>query len=111
MTEQAQRIAIAKWMGWTVITSNGVGRPSWSNRHGFDDRAIPDYTRDLNAMAEVEERLTDNQWRDYATYKLGNDVSATAAQRAEALLRTLNLWTDDVPETTTAPTGAQPESK
>ncbi len=126
MTDTEQRIAIARWMGWTVITSDAVGRPPWSDRHGADDQKVSDYTRDLNAIYDAETRLL-AKYRHAAYLEelcnvcrpdgaepesiddLINAIRATAAQRAEALLRTLNLWTDDVPETTTAPSGAQTE--
>lgn len=76
----------------------------------------PDYLNDLNAMAEAEMMLTDFQRRkhglmlqeiiheavvgfvpDYERQLAGLSriVSATAAQRAEAFLRTLNLWRDE----------------
>ena len=57
---------------------------------------IPDYLSDLNAMHEAEKVLTNIQRERYRTeliYHYGaGDVFATAAQRAEAFLRTLNLW-------------------
>lgn len=75
---------------------------------------IPNYLTDLNAMHEAEKELDDAQyhaftlqlndiaWRNYpaptadAHYKqrLRGFASATAPQRAEAFLKTLNLWTD-----------------
>ena len=57
-----------------------------------------DYTSDLNAMHEAEKVLSNNQWLDYVG-ALNQNVAATAAQRAEAFLKTLNLWTDDWYET------------
>ncbi len=63
---------------------------------------LPDYLNDLNAMHEAEKVLTDAQRKQYAELLLPmmgepewsyNDVFATAAKRAEAFLRTLNLWT------------------
>lgn len=66
---------------------------------------VPDYLFDLNAMHEAEKVLTEQQWTDYIeqlktllrahtnTYgSVKKKVHATAAQRAEAFLRTLNLW-------------------
>jgi hypothetical protein len=80
---------------------------------------LPDYLSDLNAMHEAEKVLTFEQQIKYATnlYNIiaelpenqsevgGLDVleplevcsillHATATQRAEAFLRTLNLWDD-----------------
>jgi hypothetical protein len=76
----------------------------------LDPETLPDYLNDLNAMHEAEKTLTDEQQLQY-----GNEVidvcdraidpadrraksfdlfHATAAQRAEAFLRTLGLWKD-----------------
>lgn len=69
--------------------------------------AFPDYLNDLNAMHEAEKRLV----KEDAPEMLGNyhahliqvmdcktcswrRIHATAAQRAEAFLRTLDLWTE-----------------
>jgi hypothetical protein len=62
---------------------------------------IPDYLNDLNAMHEAENILSSEKWqrRDYIDYLSEDDqwlhVHSTAAQRAEAFLRTLNLWEND----------------
>ena len=57
---------------------------------------VPDYLNDLNAMHEAEKMLDFNQLRD-----MEDSVSfrfavlpfhSTAAQRAEAFLRTLDKW-------------------
>jgi hypothetical protein len=75
---------------------------------------IPDYLNDLNAMHEVEKTLSDEQFFDWSKDKrtdmsynghlfrlVDNSTpenrpcryhSPTAAQRAEAFLRTLGLW-------------------
>ena len=104
MTAEAQRIAIAKACGVS---------PLWST--ALPVRAIhcnvPDYLNDLNAMHEAEKTLTDEQHKDFRRelkYVCGtggsteeelslifrNRFSATAAQRAEAFLRALNLWAE-----------------
>lgn len=75
--------------------------------------ALPNYLRDLNAMHEAEKTLTPEQWPTYVHHlsdvagfsyddtmtkeEANHDwncrlVHATAAQRAEAFLRTLNRW-------------------
>ena len=87
------------------------------------DVRVPDYVNDLNAMHEAEKLLTwsrdsldgtagayaseladilyrDNAARRESTQSLGPAACcyqwhATAAQRAEALLRTLGKWEDD----------------
>jgi hypothetical protein len=64
----------------------------------------PDYLNDLNAMHEAEDTIRDNSWA-WLTYMsqlnripsledewLLAAVHATAAQRAEAFLKTLELW-------------------
>ncbi len=72
---------------------------------------VPDYFNDLNAMHEAEKVLTISQqgvytrhlmdicgtsgaWHNGATTTLNWFWHATAAQRAEAFLRTLDLWKD-----------------
>lgn len=71
---------------------------------------IPNYCHDLNAMHEAEKLLetADQQNRYYAEIAnitwcnletgnrqvVFNQLTATAHQRAEAFLRTLNLWTE-----------------
>ena len=71
-------------------------------------RALPDYLGDLNAMHEAEKLLDDGvddagslRYR-YAGFLYHITVPqnlqpfrATAPQRAEALLRTLNLWEEE----------------
>ena len=61
---------------------------------------IPDYPNDLNAMHEAERTMGDPQlWVEYQSYlsdvmgHVGWLYHATASQRAEAFLKTLNLWT------------------
>jgi hypothetical protein len=68
--------------------------------------ACPDYFNDLNAVHELEKVLNEERWPQYReelrTVVLGEiqfglewckaDIHATAAQRAEALGLTLNLW-------------------
>lgn len=121
MTPEAQRIAIAEACGWkspyhpeNIAGMNGW----WSQKRGvwwvnpLSERvmisSVPDYPNDLNAMHEAEKVLMHDQqvqfsievgrlttaylpasrsaWTDFTL------MHATAAQRAEAFLRTLNLW-------------------
>lgn len=121
MNPEAQRIAIAeacgfKWwpslfnkeqkiLALTEEDSHQVSLGQWVWE------MTPDYLNDLNAMHEAENFLTEAQ--RYTFYRiLGNDISfhrlvsvnvrtqpclvisAKAFQRAEAFLRTLNLWTE-----------------
>ena len=104
MTPEAQRIAIAKACKW-AHDKDGYFAGWWRKWDGGDQRLRIDQLSDLNAMHEAEKMLTEKQelfyliqlmksmnesgtigWRSERTYK------ATAAQRAEAFLRTLNLW-------------------
>jgi hypothetical protein len=116
MNEHAQRVAIAKWVGWRP-RDEGAG--SWymppPDGGTVSWKLVPDYTRDLNAMHMAEAQLGSmNERLHYmdslrTVVGLGDDevkhfavevaklIHATAAQRAEALLRTLNLWADDTP--------------
>ena len=61
----------------------------------------PDYLNDLNAMHQAEKVLTqaqDYQYRDSVLPAVCKDgsgmiaLTATAAQRAEAFLRTIGKW-------------------
>lgn len=109
MSPEQQRIVIAKACkldriaplkklkgGWHYLEESHRGADTWAR--------VPMYLQDLNAMHEAEKILmTDpNLMNKYQNYELpkfvGNANSnwlcrATAAQRAEAFLRTLNLWT------------------
>ena len=99
MQEIKQRIAIAEACGWPYRGRNAqhlqeIGGKFWA-------LTLPDYLNDLNAMHEAEKVLTDEQKREYriCLFRLcdcyaGREVHTTAAQRAEAFLKTLNLWTD-----------------
>jgi len=93
MNPEAQRIKIAEACGWFFMDD------SWHYPNGAKAIATPDYLNDLNAMQEAENVLTNEQWWlfvEFLTEIRGGGValciSATAAQRAEAFLKTLNLW-------------------
>ncbi len=119
MTPDAQRIAIAEacgykrakdFVGWEdprVWTKNG--------KHRYFAEQLPDYLTNLNAMHEAEERFNNSYDSDrhasiLAEIVLGFPVltgeitlnkwslqriaRATAAQRAEAFLRTIGKWED-----------------
>jgi hypothetical protein len=64
-------------------------------------KVIPDYLNDLNAMHEAEKVLFpkhEAKWAMIISEVCGHSwriiYTATAAQRAEAFLRTLNLWSE-----------------
>jgi hypothetical protein len=121
MTAEQQRIAIAEACGWEQHR-NG----HWYLRPGPYDtpddwcasldckKDPPDYLNDLNAMHEAEKVLTDEQsWEQIkfiVSFKpspsgfplLSRSESirlrrSTAAQRAEAFLRTIGKWTPSSP--------------
>jgi hypothetical protein len=96
MTPEQQRIAIAEACGWKT----GYRDPeAW--------HPLPDYLKDLNAMHEAGKILTPKKRIDYWNrlnelvgnpptdniYLVWGDVVfATASQRAESFLRTIDKW-------------------
>jgi hypothetical protein len=108
MTPEAQDIGIAQacgftthkrpdgWIEWRWPSGVLIGRYP----KGQCPSIVPKYTMYLDAMHEAEttQRTKDSLWwKGYSSalyHAFG--VSATAAQRAELFLRTLNLWRDDV---------------
>lgn len=112
MTQDEKQIAIAEACGATNIKHQpfGVIRcdfPGWSYR------IMPDYFGSLDAMHEAEKVFADNsqqahRFLDALITEVRKEepdpstnaaavffiVHATAAQRAEAFGRTLNLWTE-----------------
>ena len=103
MNKEKQRIKIAEACGWILRHQDGeqwaeVTDGIW----GLATDVLPDYLNDLNAMHEAEKVLNQQQCRDYAG-RLGRGadgcflhVTATAAQRAKAFLRTLGLWEEEI---------------
>ena len=115
MTDEQIKIAIAKACGWTAEQdSNGYWRAVnqkhgnavelWLSEQNVWSVGIPDYLNDLNAMHDAEKVLLTKDgfcgcWETYSnilTASMGcTDIfHATAAQRAEAFLKTLGLWED-----------------
>ncbi len=112
MTPEKQRIAIAEACGYTHvrIVKCIEGPPDHCiGHHPAQPHSIPDYLSDLNAMHEAEKLFMppekksrwldilssvvigrDIEWEDYHCFP--EVAQATAAQRAEAFLRALNLW-------------------
>jgi hypothetical protein len=111
MTPEQQRVAIAEACGWKNVAPRIVKNV----KHQGDDITvgiwsdngwIPDYLNDLNAMHEAEKVLGEKRIRSYAftlaqvldtspTVDLDDqflNIHATAAQRAEAFLRTIGKW-------------------
>lgn len=115
MNPKAQQIAIAEACGWHVeirnksLTYTVLLKPSGSVYDSTSGTAtlenfgcLPDYLDDLNAMHEAEMAIIEPPMvRYYATYlcTICENASpmvpvwnATAAQRAEAFLRTIGKW-------------------
>ena len=112
MSPEAQRIVIAKSVGWTGIYYNPV-HGGWMGTRPKEDRDsyyLLDYLNDLNAMHEAEKILDITKVEQYCStlvrivrHSLGIDdyesilptrfaVYSTAAQRAEAFLKTIGKW-------------------
>jgi len=100
MTKEQQRIAIAEACGWTPVQCRKC-KPSvcTCDTDKPNPNTPPDYLNDLNAMHEAEKVLDYNQRRDmedsvsfqFAVYPF----HATATQRAEAFLRTIEKWEEE----------------
>jgi hypothetical protein len=115
MTPEEQRIAIAEACGfigefskrWILeIGMEGEDKFVFAATRNHLDEEVPDYLNDLNAMHEAEKVLTPDR-QEYFVCVLdrmlhggrASDLSeqflslhATAAQRAEAFLRTIGKW-------------------
>lgn len=120
MSPDKQQIAIAEACGyarevrivptWEFTDYNGGGEYVKKETVGYAKGGkwilpenLPDYLHSLDAMHEAEKVMTDDQKHHYLThlrriaatpsFEAGRFVAfATAAQRAEAFLRTLDLW-------------------
>ena len=101
MNTEQQRIAIAQACGYKDVAirlTEGTIKVMTGFKNFPFDEEVPDYLNDLNAMNEAEKQLEAEDNHAYGCYcfelyeKYGNTVSLTAAQRAEAFLKTLNLW-------------------
>ena len=122
MKEEQQRIKIAEACGWTAEqNSNGYWRAVnkkhgnavelWLSEQNVWSLGIPDYLNDLNAMHEAINTLDQIQMMEfynnhiydvvcnnrtsYSGMDHANVCNATAAQRAEAFLKTLGLWEEE----------------
>jgi hypothetical protein len=99
-----------------IVAHENLRRWKKGRKYAYLDE-IPDYTRDLNAMHEAEKAAPPDYWVKLAQMcglngqssyddlnntfwpsiqgkMIGKIAGATAAQRAEAYLKTLNLWTE-----------------
>jgi hypothetical protein len=97
MKPEDQRMEIAKACGCSKFTPDTI--QFTARRSDGKWGLIPDYLNDLNAMHEAENLLINSEnceeyqshlaWCDHGKYP---EWRATAAQRAESFLKTLNLW-------------------
>lgn len=119
MTKEEMRVAIAEAMGYKGCVDVNCDWRKASHLHkdgkvyfpeSFSIPMYPDYPNDLNAMAEAENTLTDEQWSRYRDlinemayqwacehrpeWKYFRRESCTSSQRAEAFLRTVGKWKD-----------------
>jgi hypothetical protein len=103
MNKEQQRIAIAEACGYEFKTHEGKSYCFFKELDGwfYWENIIPHYLNDLNAMHEAEKSLnTKELWESYKNYMLifmTEPVCATAAQRAEAFLKTIDKWTTNQP--------------
>lgn len=113
MSPEKQRIAVAETQGWTNVHRSQKTSVSLFDKligqHPSESIHVPDYLSDLNAMWEVEGTLNAGLRVDFEAELMRIlDVSslievgegfmlahATAAQRAEAFLRTAGKWEDE----------------
>ena len=111
MNPEQQRIAIAEACGWKLVMDNPLYEPYWEDPKGnmigvSCGMRFPDYLNDLNAMnSAVLQKFNGpahEGWAFLDNLRVACGiphssacmalVCATASQRAEAFLRTLNLW-------------------
>lgn len=111
MDKEKQRIKIAEVCGWRLFSSflNLWAPPGHIVEYDCDAYPLPDYLNDLNAIHKAIRILTDAQRIIFRTHltkvwtwnynsRCGHfpnhddSCNATAEQRAEAFLRTLDLW-------------------
>jgi hypothetical protein len=101
MTNEEINKAIAEYCGWKYEFNGNDEDPEWywiapNNPDG--NETSPDYCNNLNAMAEAENTLNDDQQYEYAYVLDGlienrscefNLIHASARMRAEAFVRTI----------------------
>jgi hypothetical protein len=123
MTQEQKQVALAeahgwKWYRWGTHPNAPLllctPNHDWSKGsfvpatrkpdEPFRSDNLPDYFNDLNAVHELEKVMANEQWPIYAAMFAPPDdypwrllsrplLHATAAQRAEALGKTLGRWT------------------
>ena len=116
MNKEQQQIAIAKACFWTINSLDlSSGWRKGVTNFTSNLEYLPDYLNDLNAMHEAEKVLYQDPnlpkkytqqikaaiCREAGVKKAKMDfdvcITATAAQRAEAFLKTIDKWTNNQP--------------
>lgn len=110
MKPEEQRIALAEWAGYVELDYETQARILYGRQGSRGALAkIPDYLNDLNAVHLLEMKLPFEQAEQFedelcdivVKYNEQQEkpapwrfavAHATASQRCEALLKTLNLW-------------------
>lgn len=116
MSPEKQRIAVAEAVGWTNVHRSQKLSVSLFDklvgRHPNGSVHVPNYLSDLNAMWKVEgtlgTSLKQTSYMENLLFTMNSDPAgdgswheqwdvchATAAQRAEAFLRTVGKWEDE----------------
>lgn len=105
MTDEQINIAIAESLGWESCGMASTGKLMGYKTEEWEQ--VPDYTADLNVCHEFEKTLDDDLDLDYSenlesvtgtrwgannSYDMSKYRSATARQRCEAYLRTIEKW-------------------
>ena len=110
MTQEQKRIKLCEFAGWKgIVASHKIGYAPWRpvtyeerikktpvmEFHSIPLDPLPDYFACLNACHDLE-KLVKQVWGKYVKRlnRTTDPVHATAAQRAEALGLTLNLWNE-----------------
>lgn len=104
MHKEKQRIAVLEYMGWTELSRSSLMALRGTSPEGKTRQFAPNPFCNLDFIYEVEERLTYADVNDYLIHlhqvtgkgKEGGDnwmmIHASAEQRIEAILKTLNKW-------------------
>lgn len=108
MSPEAQRIAIAEACGWDEESARRGFETTIREQDGYTysqiSTKLPDYLNDLNAMHEAVKSLPQNLKPRYFAYLCAivsgaislhgyaEATEATAAQRCEAFLKTIEKW-------------------
>ena len=102
MNDEKQRTSIAEACGW--YEDDNESSVCWTRdelTYCEPIEALPDYLNDLNAWQPIERDLSQDNRECYQRTLIRisccpyEAIHATAAMRAEAFLKTLNLWNKD----------------